>query len=298
LWVRFRAIKQDPRQERPAARGSGDWACLGDVPDTKWSPIKWYVRLAQLHGVARDPRSPMFVDKSDVRRPLLYRVARQSFIDLQTAVGVAEGEHAGLHGLRVAGYNKVKTGLGGDMAQAHGGWASRAHERYARFSLADVVRIPAVIAGVDDGANAPPAPTNEAVEREAGPPGRRLQRGDLGDAGGVAPDAAPVAAAPAPADIGEEGGEGVVSADENESDDGEVAISYRRPPGPREGDSPEPLRYWFQAGYQASARPPPTPRPPPGASRASSPPSRRRVALPAQDGPLGASPESGSGSGD
>ena len=73
LWVRFRAIKQDPRQERPAARGSGDWACLGDVPDTKWSPIKWYVRLAQLHGVARDPRSPMFVDKSDVKRPLLYR---------------------------------------------------------------------------------------------------------------------------------------------------------------------------------------------------------------------------------
>ena len=128
MWVRFRAIKQDPRQERPAARGSGDWACLGDVPDTKWSPIKWYVRLAQLHGVARDPRSPMFVDKSDVKRPLLYRVARQCFIDLQTAVGVAEGEHAGLHGLRVAGYNKVKTGLGGDMAQAHGGWASRAHE--------------------------------------------------------------------------------------------------------------------------------------------------------------------------
>jgi hypothetical protein len=170
LWVRFRAIKQDPRQERPAARGSGDWACLGDVPDTKWSPIKWYVRLAQLHGVARDS---MFVDKSDVKRPLLYRVARQCFIDLQTAVGVAEGEHAGLHGLRVAGYNKVKTGLGGDMAQAHGGWASRELERYARFSLADVVCIPAVIAGVDDGANAPPAPTNEAVEREAGLPGRR-----------------------------------------------------------------------------------------------------------------------------
>ena len=92
LWVRFRAIKQDPRVERPAARGSGDWACIGDVPDTKWSPIKWYMRLAQLHGVARDPSSPMFVDKSDPTRPLLYRVARQCFIDLQTAVGVAEGE--------------------------------------------------------------------------------------------------------------------------------------------------------------------------------------------------------------
>jgi len=295
LWVRFRAIKQDPRQERPAARGSGDWACLGDVPDTKWSPIKWYVRLAQLHGAARDPCSPMFVDKSDATRPLLYRVARQCFIDLQAAVGVPEGEHAGLHGLRVAGYNKVKSGLGSDMAQAHGGWASRAHERYARFSLADVVRIPAVIAGVDDGANAPLAPTNEAVEREAGPPGRRLERADLGVAGGVAPDAAP-AAVPAAADGGEEDGDDVGSAAEDEVGDEEVSISKRRPPGPRAGHSPEPLRYWFQAGYQASTRPPPTPRPPPGAPRASSPPSRRLTTVPAQ-APLDASPESGSASG-
>ena len=278
LWVRFRAIKQDPRVERPAARGSGDWACIGDVPDTKWSPIKWYMRLAQLHGVARDPSSPMFVDKSDPTRPLLYRVARQCFIDLQTAVGVAEGEHAGLHGLRVAGYNKVKTGLGGDMAQAHGGWASRAHERYTRFSLADVVRIPAVIAGVDDGANAPHAPTIEAVEREAGPPERRLQRGDLDDTGaGVAPVAAP-ADTPAAADNGEEDGEEAGSAAEVESGDDEVELFHRRPPGPRAGESPEPLRYWFEAGYQAAARPPPTPRPPPGAPRASSPASGRRQA--------------------
>ena len=123
----------------------------------------------------------MFLDK-DKARPLLYRVARRCFIDLQTAVGVAEGEHAGLHGLRVAGYNRTKAGLGADMAQAHGGWASRAHERYARFALADVVRIPAVIAGVDAGASAPPAPTNEAAEREAGPPDRRLQRAHLHEA--------------------------------------------------------------------------------------------------------------------
>ena len=51
----------------------------------------------------------MFLDK-DKARPLLYRVARQCFIDLQAAVGVAEGEHAGLHGLRVAGYNRTKAG--------------------------------------------------------------------------------------------------------------------------------------------------------------------------------------------
>ena len=77
------------------------------MPDSKWSLVKWYSRLQQLHGVARDPRSPMFLDK-DKARPLLYRVARQCFIDLQTAVGVAEGEHAGLHGLRVAGYNRKR----------------------------------------------------------------------------------------------------------------------------------------------------------------------------------------------
>ena len=66
LFVRFRKIKQDPRQERPAARQStGDWACLGDVPDSKWSLIKWYLRLQQLHGGARDPRSSMFLDNKE-----------------------------------------------------------------------------------------------------------------------------------------------------------------------------------------------------------------------------------------
>jgi hypothetical protein len=276
MFCRFRAVKQDPRQERPAARQStGDWACLGDVPDSKWSLVKWYSRLQQLHGVARDPRSPMFLDK-DKARPLLYRVARQCFIDLQTAVGVAEGEHAGLHGLRVAGYNRTKAGLGADMAQAHGGWASRAHERYARFALADVVRIPAVIAGVDAGASAPPAPTNEAAEREAGPPDRRLQRAHL-QAEGDAPVAAPAAAPAAAADGEESGEEAAFSA--GESDEEEVILPYRGGgAGPRPGTSPEPVRYWFQAGYQPPARPPPTPRPPPGAPRAQSPPSRRASA--------------------
>ena len=291
MWVRFRAIKQDPRQERPAARTStGDWACLGDVPGSKWSLIRWYSRLQQLHGVARDPRSPMFLDK-DRARSLLYRVARTCFIDLQSAVGVAEGEHAGLHGLRVAGYNRAKAGLGADMAQAHGGWASRAHERYARFPLADVVRIPAVIAGVDAGARTPPAPTNEAEERVAGPPDRRLQRDHVREAAGAeggAPTAAPAATQVAVEDDGEEGGEGGTDGED------EVVLPYRGGgAGPRPGASPEPVRYWFQAGYQPPARPPPTPRPPTGAPRAQSPPSRRSNASPAH----AASPASGSASG-
>ena len=291
MWCRFRKIKQDPRQERPAARQStGDWACLGDVPDSKWSLIKWYSRLQQLHGTARDPRSPMFLDK-DKTRPLLYRVARRCFIDLQTAVGVPEGEHAGLHGLRVAGYNRTKAGLGADMAQAHGGWASRAHERYARFPLADVVRIPAVIAGVDAGAHAPPVPTNEAGERAAGPPDRRLQRDHLREAVG-AEDDAPVATPAAAPPLAEGGEETSEAASDVASGDDEVILSYRGG-GLRPGASPEPVRYWFQAGYQPPTRPPPTPRPPPGAARAQSPPLRRAHASPAQ----GASPMSGSASG-
>ena len=294
MFCRFRKIKQDPRQERPAARQStGDWACLGDVPDSKWSLVKWYSRLQQLHGVARDPRSPMFLDK-DKTRPLLYRVARQCFIDLQMAVGVPEGEHAGLHGLRVAGYNRTKAGLGADMAQAHGGWASRAHERYARFPLADVVRIPAVIAGVDAGAHAPPVPTNEAGERAAGPPDRRLQRDHLRESAGAEGDA-PVAAPAVEPPLAEGGDVSSEAASDVESGEDEVLFTYRGGvAGPRPGTSPEPVRYWFQAGYQPPARPPPTPRPPPGAPRAQSPSSSRRArASPAQE----ASPVSGLASG-
>ena len=83
--------------ERPAARGSGDWAW-----DTKMVAHQVVHTSGPVASRAAGPPSPMFVDKSDATRPLLYRVARQCFIDLQAAVGVAEGEHAGLHGLRVA----------------------------------------------------------------------------------------------------------------------------------------------------------------------------------------------------
>ena len=158
------------------------------------------------------------------------------------------------------------------------------------------IRIPAVIAGVDAGASAPPAPSNEAAEREAGPPDRRLQRAHLQEAGGAegdAPVAAP-AAAPASVEDDEEGGEEAAPSAE-ESGEEEVMLPYRGGgAGPRPGASPEPVRYWFQAGYQPPERPPPTPRPPPGAPRARSPPSSRRAsASPAQ----GASPVSGSASG-
>ena len=152
-----------------------------------------------------------------------------------------------------------------------------------------------MIAGVDAGASAPPAPTNEAAEREAGPPDRRLQRAHLQAEGaeGDAPVAAPAAAQASVGDGEESGEEAAFSAEE--SGEEEVILPYRGGgAGPRPGTSPEPVRYWFQAGYQPPERPPPTPRPPPGAPRAQSPPSRRASASPEQE----ASPASGPASGD
>ena len=144
------AIKQDQRVERPEARGDGDWAVVGDVPNSKWSPLLWYTRLQRFHGRRADPRGPMFLDP-DRRRPLLYSKLREQFRRAQLDVGVPEAELAGPHGLRVEGYNATKNGLGAPLAVAQGGWKSSAHERYDRFSMDRVVRIPAVIAGVDEG---------------------------------------------------------------------------------------------------------------------------------------------------
>ena len=86
-------------------------------------------------------------------------------------------DYTGLHGLRVTGYNSTKAGLGEDLAVAQGGWKSSAHKRYDRFSLQEVVRIPAVISGHDPG-NTPPglSSPSRSVERNAGPPETRLLR--------------------------------------------------------------------------------------------------------------------------
>ena len=176
LLVRFRVIKQDQRVERPEARGDGDWAVVGDVPDSKFSPIKWYTELMKKHGGPRPRRDPMFLDP-DMTRPLLYRKLNAQFQALQRRVGVAEEELAGCHGLRVEGYNNTKNKLGEDLSVAHGLWKSTAHKRYDRFDLARVVRIPSAIVGLDEGDDS--AATNEVEERSAGPPARRVRRGDF-----------------------------------------------------------------------------------------------------------------------
>ena len=52
----------------------------------------------------------------------------------------------GTHGSRVYGYNSVRAILGADLAQCHGGWESKAHERYRRFKPAEYLAITAAVA--------------------------------------------------------------------------------------------------------------------------------------------------------
>ena len=146
LAVRFKKIKQDPRIERPAARGDGsdpgaaaeggsDWSYVGDAPDSPLSPFLWYRRLMAFYDGPRDPSSPFFTARDRVR-PYTYSAASA---DLKSSLGrVSTDTDFGLHGLRVTGYNKSKEANGEDLAVAHGGWKPGSNSRYDRFSLRSV----------------------------------------------------------------------------------------------------------------------------------------------------------------
>jgi hypothetical protein len=271
LRVRFRKIKQDPRVERAEARGDGDWSVLGEIQGSKFCPLVWYTRLMQFMGPRSDKRGPMFLDP-DRRRPLIYSKLRAQFRDLQDRVGVPDGEKAGPHGLRVEGYNGVKAVLGGDLAQAHGLWKSDVHERYSRFRMQQVVRIPAAIVGVDRGDMAG-APAEGDGERSAGPPSRRMRRSDLRD----------TPLQPSPADAREfmspraRGGGGSDADDDSDDEEEEVESG---PAGSEDGSAPaagsstlhaltpggtagRPAGFWGQTPL----RRPPAARPKPPAER-------------------------------
>ena len=70
LWVRFKAIKQDPRIERPSASESvdwlpfeaqsdgygRDWVPIGDVPGNPlFSIARWYMQFCKLLRCRRQP---------------------------------------------------------------------------------------------------------------------------------------------------------------------------------------------------------------------------------------------------
>ena len=144
LAVRFKKIKQDPRIERPAARGDGtdrgasqrggsDWAYVGDAPDSILSPFKWYRMLMQFYSGPREETEPFFMARDRVR-PYTYSAA---MADLKAMLSrVTSDLDYGLHGARVEGYNRAKKACGEDAAVAQGGWKPGSNSRYDRFDLA------------------------------------------------------------------------------------------------------------------------------------------------------------------
>ena len=144
--VRFKAYKQDSLQERPEAKGGGDWRYLSSLPENpRWCPLVWLLRLNGFHG-PRAQESPFFVTTAGVAKAWRYKDSMDVFKRWQRKLGVPEDEMTGTHGSRVYGYNSVRAILGADLAQCHGGWESKAHERYRRFKPAEYLAITAAVA--------------------------------------------------------------------------------------------------------------------------------------------------------
>ncbi len=172
--VRLKRIKQDRRQERPEARGDGDWVVVGDTADDPTFSIRlWMQRLLVLHGGARAAEAPFFVG-ADKEAPLTYQSAMRHVRALYAkASSQEEAMKYGLHSLRVTGYTLAKRSAGEALAVAQGGWHGDSHQRYERFSMEQVVALPAAIittaaseeeataAAVARAAPAPPTPPNQ-----------------------------------------------------------------------------------------------------------------------------------------
>jgi hypothetical protein len=156
LAVRFKAIKQDPRIERPEARGDGsepgssleggaDWAYVGDVPNTIWSVFGWYAKLMKFYDGPRDPTAPFFMAKDRVR-PYTYTALTRDLKVMLRRVGT--DTDYGPHGMRVEGYNQCKASSGLDIAVAQGLWQPGSNTRYDRFSVVrDILPLAARMTG-------------------------------------------------------------------------------------------------------------------------------------------------------
>ena len=158
LGVRFKAIKQDPRIERPEARSTGaepgeskkggsDWSYVGDAPRSKLSPFKWYRMLMDFYEGPRAEDEPFFMAKDRVR-PYTYTCAGKDLREMLSRV--TDDLNFGLHGIRVEGYNAAKDAMGSEIAAAHGLWQPESHGRYARFNLVrDIFPLAAAMVAVD-----------------------------------------------------------------------------------------------------------------------------------------------------
>ena len=187
LWVRFKAIKQDPRIERPEARyadpnlpydlrgdakDSKDWKPIGDIPDDLvFSIAHWYMRYVQLVGRARADDEPFFL-AADGKRAYTYSAFSGELRRACVANGGTESDQP--HGLRVLGYWLSKEANGELLTVVHGNWSEQGgHERYDRFQHEnDVLGIPCRMVGlpnihaIGDGARVPRHGAQRGVRSE------------------------------------------------------------------------------------------------------------------------------------
>ena len=214
LYVRFKAIKQDPRMERPQARiadtglpfspgaagESKDFVCIGDVPSVPHMSVKNFmvrmgVLLQQRIQRSRASDEPFFLSPGDLSKPLLYRHALDHLKTALVRAGSAEDSKYGFHGIRVLGYNRCRDGSGDtELTVAHGGWSetSNSHSRYARFPMVQRLSVSAFMLGVA------PAFDPDATGADANVPSERAITAQPVPRGGVA-TAPPATPAPAPA---------------------------------------------------------------------------------------------------
>ena len=185
--INFKSVKQDPRIERPQARGSsdgdsGDWSYVGDIPDSVFSMSRWYSALMQHYGGTRPGGDPFFMAK-DQERAYTYSAA---MADLRVMLDRIDcTARYGLHSLRVLGYNLSKRANGEAITVAHGLWLSSAHTRYERFGMPDVMAMAAnMVRGVD------PAAQPARVGERALPAVRTAVRRGSSDAADAAVDVA------------------------------------------------------------------------------------------------------------
>ena len=142
---------------------------------TVFSVFTWFARYQRHVGSRTDKEAPFFLDPSNPSRAWLYRQALTAFQNALISLGLPS---AGLHGLRVAGYNGTRAVLGVEVAVAQGGWRSGAHTRYWRCAMSSVLDIPAAITGALGGGQSAELP-GPSSEREAGAPDHRMVRQDL-----------------------------------------------------------------------------------------------------------------------
>ena len=90
--IRFKSVKQDARVERPQARGEdgmpGDWSYVGDVPDSIFSIVRWYMALCKFG--TRSDKSESFFLAADQKRPYTYRCAMADLRRMLDKVGCEE----------------------------------------------------------------------------------------------------------------------------------------------------------------------------------------------------------------